>query len=72
MYNVECTYADGVRGRPHPYLLGGGESVLFRELLSTANGLGQSPHPHWLTVLTPIQPVEPSAAREGNKDEAGG
>lgn len=55
-----------------PYLLGSGESVLFRELLPTADGLGQSPHPHWLTVLAPTQPVEPGTAREGNEDEAGG
>jgi hypothetical protein len=55
-----------------PYLLGSGESVLFRELLATADGLGQSPYPHWLTVFTPTQPVEPGAAREDNEDEACG
>lgn len=55
-----------------PYLLGSGESVLFREFLPTADGLGQSPHPHWLTVLAPTQPVEPGAGREGNKHEVGG
>lgn len=51
-----------------PYLLGSGEPVLFREFLPTADGLGQSPHPHWLTVLAPTQPVEPGAGREGNHE----